>query len=222
MRIGYSLKLCYVLHICATYMYYLFDNIVLPLYGSWLYCVVSYYDYRMNTSLYIQYPDLLSKLDTVAMNIFVWWPVSVFTVTTLQPVSVYFNSLPVEVFHIVTNLIVGDIWFYTLHRLCHHPWLYFLHRQHHEVIHPVGVLALYSHPFDAIVINMGSLFLLHLLLHFSYFQIMMIGTIAMVSTIINSHTGRRVYGHQIHHKYRNCNYGVGIFMDRLLLTNRDA
>jgi sterol desaturase/sphingolipid hydroxylase (fatty acid hydroxylase superfamily) len=200
-------------------MYY-YENILLPFYASWLYCVASYYDYAMNPILYRNYPALFEKIDTLFVNVFFWLPGSLCLTLTLQPVDVLMYSPLTELGHGLLNILAGDLWFYTLHRLCHHPLLYFLHRQHHEVIHPIGVLALYSHPFDAIIINVGSILLLHLLIQFSFFQVFLIGSVATISTIVNSHTGRAHYEHQTHHIYRNCNYGVGLFMDRLFFTTR--
>jgi sterol desaturase/sphingolipid hydroxylase (fatty acid hydroxylase superfamily) len=200
---------------------YLYENVIIPLYGSWLYCVTSYYDYYMNKDLYLTYPNLIDKIDVLFINIFFWLPFSLFCITTIQPVNVFFNSFQIEIMHIIINYILGDVWFYTLHRICHQPKLYFLHKQHHEVINTIGILSLYAHPFDAIIINLGSMMTLHLILQFSFFQIMFIGGIATISTIITSHTGRGIYSHQLHHLYRNCNYGIGLFMDKLLLTYRE-
>jgi len=202
-------------------MYY-YENIIIPFYASWLYCVTSYYDYRRNPDLYKNYPNLFDKIDTLAINVLFWLPLSLWFTLTLQPVQVLMDSPLVELGHTALNIVAGDLWFYSLHRLLHHPLFYWLHKQHHEVIHPVGVLSLYAHPFDAIIVNMGSMLFLHLWIQFSFFQMFLIGTVATVSTIINSHTGRGQYGHQIHHLYRNCNYGLGVFMDRLFLTNRDS
>jgi len=166
----------------------------------------------MNKDLYIKY----HKFDVLFVNVFFWLPFSLFCLTTFQPVNIFFNSFQTEILHIC-----GDIWFYTLHRICHLPTFYFLHKQHHEVINTIGILSLYAHPFDAIIINLGSMMALHLILHFSFFQVMFIGSVATISTIVTSHTGRGIYSHQLHHVYRNCNYGIGLFMDKLLLTYRE-
>jgi len=197
---------------------YLYENIIIPLYGSYIYCVASYYDYYMNKDLYIKYSNLREKLDRVFINVFFWLPFSLFCITTIKPINIFYNSFATELTHISLNLIVGDIWFYTLHRICHTKTFYFLHKQHHEIVNAIGILSLYSHPFDAIIINMGSMMLLHLILGFSFLQIVCIGTLATVSTIINSHTGRTINEHQIHHLKRDCNFGTGLFMDTLLNT----
>lgn len=201
-------------------MPYLYENIIIPFYGTYIYCLASYYDFYMNKDLYIKYPKLIEKLDSTVINVFFWLPFSLFFITTVQPVNVLYNPISTEVFHVIMNYICGDIWFYTIHRICHQPLLYFLHKQHHEVVDTIGILSLYAHPFDAIVINLGSMMALHLILHFSFFQIMLIGSVATISTIINSHTGRAKMGHQLHHLYKNCNYGTGSFMDILMMTDK--
>jgi len=176
----------------------------------------------MNPTLYKNYPGLFDKIDTLAANVFFWLPFCLWAITTIQPVNVLFHSPLTELAHTTLNIVGGDLWFYSLHRLLHHPLFYWLHKQHHEVVHPIGVLSLYAHPFDAIILNMGSMLILHLFLQTSFFQICLLGTFATVNTIVQSHTGRGQYGHHIHHLYRNCNYGIGLFMDRLFLTNRDS
>jgi len=176
----------------------------------------------MNKELYIKYNNLIPKLDATFINVFFWLPFSLCFITTVQPVHVFYNSIGTETLHVCINLICGDMWFYTIHRICHHPLLYFLHKKHHEAVETIGILSLYAHPFDAIVINLGSMMALHLVLQFSFLQIVLIGSAATISTIVNSHTGRTVMGHQLHHQYKNCNYGTGLFMDKLIGTIRDT
>jgi hypothetical protein len=84
----------------------------------------------------------------------------------------------------------------------------------------VGVLALYAHPVDAIIVNLGSMMALHLWLRFSFFQIFLVGTIATTNTILTSHTATKGGHHLLHHRLQTCNYGVGLFMDRLFGTER--
>lgn len=198
---------------------YLFENIIIPLYGSWLYSVASYYDFAMNRDLYIHFPGgLSSKVDGIVESVFGWLPASLCFITTVRPVEVWMDPWYRELTLVALNVVFGDIWFYTLHRTLHHPLLYRFHKKHHEAKNPVGVLALYAHPFDAIVVNLGSMMALHLWLRFSFFQIMCIGTMATVNTIVKSHTGRKTDEHVIHHQRFTCNYGMSLFMDKLFGT----
>ena len=186
--------------------------LLIPLYASWLYTVTSYYDYWRNPSLYTQFPACVDRL---VQNVYGWMPLSLGLTLLIRPVVVWSHPLWQEAYHAFLNLVLGEIWFYTLHRLLHQPCLFWLHRQHHELVTPVGALALYAHPVDAIGVNMGSMLLLHILIGFSFLQLLLIGSVATVSTILTSHTGRTGGPHQDHHRRYTVNYGTGLFMDRL-------
>lgn len=196
---------------------------IIPFYGSWIYCVASYVDYMRNPAAYHNYPGgLTSKLEGIVSSVFGWLPFSLWGLMILRPPSVWIDSLYREAWLVLVNIVFGDIWFYSMHRLLHWQPLYWLHKKHHEAVNPVGILALYAHPFDAIIVNLGSMMIVHLVFGCSAFHIAAIGTLATVSTILTSHTANGVYVHTLHHRYRNCNYGIGLFMDRLLGTDRQV
>jgi sterol desaturase/sphingolipid hydroxylase (fatty acid hydroxylase superfamily) len=196
-----------------------YDNYIIAFYGSWLYCVASWVDYKRDPAAYLNYPGgLAQKLDGIVASVFGWLPAALWFITTVRPTEVWMDSLWREAGLAVLNVVVGDIWFYSFHRLLHWPPLYWLHKKHHEAVRPVGVLALYAHPVDAILVNLGSMMALHLWLRFSFFQIFLIGTIATTNTILGSHTATKDEFHVRHHRLQRYNYGVGLFMDRLLGT----
>jgi methylsterol monooxygenase len=72
-----------------------------------------------------------------------------------------------EAFHIFLNVIFGEIWFYTLHRIMHSKHFYKYHKMHHEMKETLGLFALYAHPFDAIIVNLGSIYYYNFQ-HFKY------------------------------------------------------
>lgn len=188
-------------------------NIIIPFYAAWLYMVSSYYDYSKNKHE-IKNIDKGYNIDVLFTNVFIYLPLSLFLTLTVQPIEQNYYSFARETFHIFLNVVFGEIWFYTLHRLMHTKYLYKYHKTHHEVKETIGILALYAHPFDAIIVNMGSIYVLHLLLQFSAFQVYLVGTCATVNTIINSHSSKRQnLFHQIHHLKFNVNFGLDLFMD---------
>jgi sterol desaturase/sphingolipid hydroxylase (fatty acid hydroxylase superfamily) len=192
-------------------------NIIIPFYSSWLYVCASYYDYSQNKELY---GKLVRRehLQTLFWNVFIIQPFSLYFIITFQPPTVFVDTFWNEISYMCYNLIFGEFWFYTIHYLFHTKYFYKYHKTHHENNEVVGIFALYAHPIDAVLLNIGSIFLLHYLVVFSCFHIYLIGTVATINTIIQSHTGRKNGFHQQHHRCFTCNYGMDYFMDTLFST----
>ncbi len=189
-------------------------NLLIPFYASWLYIVSAYYDYYWNRELYIKF-NFINKIDTLFWNVFFFLPLSLYIILTIQPVDIFCYNYFLEIFHIFLNVIFGEIWFYSWHRLLHNKYFYKLHKKHHELYNPIGIMALYANPFDAIIVNMGSIYVLHYFIGFSVIQVYLVGTIATINTVVNSHSGRIYKFHQIHHTKMNCNFGLDLFMDKI-------
>lgn len=197
-------------------------NIIIPFYASWLYVISSYHDFTKNKDAY-KNVDFINKVDNIFINVFIYLPLSLYITLTIQPIECNFHSIYYESFHIFLNIIFGEIWFYTLHRIMHLKYCYKYHKMHHEMKETLGLFALYAHPFDAIVVNMGSIYVLHLLLQFSAFQVYLVGTYATINTVINSHSSiARKQSHQIHHLKFNVNYGLDLFMDKIFHTRDNS
>ena len=162
-------------------------NIIIPFYASWLYVMSSYYDFSKNKDAY-KNVDFSNKINNIFINVFIYLPLSLYITLTIQPIESNFHSIYFEAFHIFLNIVFGEIWFYTLHRIMHSKYFYKYHKMHHEMKETLGLFALYAHPFDAIIVNMGSIYVLHLLLQFSAFQVYLVGTYATINTVVNSHS----------------------------------
>ncbi len=198
-------------------------NIIIPFYASWLYVMSSYYDFSKNKDAYKNVDFSSNKVDNIFTNVFIYLPLSLYITLTIQPIEYNFYSMYFEVFHIFLNIVFGEIWFYTLHRIMHSKRFYKYHKMHHEMKETLGLFALYAHPFDAIVVNMGSIYVLHLLLQFSAFQVYLVGTYATINTVINSHSSiAHKQSHQIHHLKFNVNYGLDLFMDKIFHTGDNS
>jgi sterol desaturase/sphingolipid hydroxylase (fatty acid hydroxylase superfamily) len=90
--------------------------------------------------------------------------------------SVWFNQLCVEPivlmvlppfplrpwsFWDVRDLLLVLVWtevtFYSVHRLLHHPWLFrWIHARHHTFTTPIPIIAVYAHPMEHLVLNLGT------------------------------------------------------------------
>jgi sterol desaturase/sphingolipid hydroxylase (fatty acid hydroxylase superfamily) len=118
-------------------------------------------------------------------------------------------------------LLVIDFWFYITHRLLHWGGLYTrIHKMHHKFTAPTAVAAVYAHPLEFIVGNLAGVVLGPILTnahpYTAYFWI----SLALVSTC-GAHSGYTFFDaekHDAHHKYFNCNYGVGPICDTLFGT----
>jgi sterol desaturase/sphingolipid hydroxylase (fatty acid hydroxylase superfamily) len=174
-------------------------NVLFPFYAVWLYTTCSYYDFTQQKELYAKQVDL-AKVETIFYNVYAWLPASMGAVLTLKPITADHHSVGLELLHLLLNIVVGEIWFYSLHRMLHLKLFYKFHKKHHEITSTVGLLALYAHPFDAIVVNMGSIY-------------------ATINTVLHSHSSTASNSpHQLHHLRFNVNYGLNLFMDRLFKT----
>lgn len=192
---------------------------IVPFYSSWLYIIASYYDYTRNKELYST--KLQQKhIENLFWNVFVFQPLSLGFLLYIRPPVEPYHSISTEILYIIVQIAFGEVWFYTIHYVIHTKYLYRFHKTHHENNEVIGIFALYAHPLDAVVTNLGSILLLHYFIHFSIFHIYFIGTIATINTIISSHTGTISGFHQMHHRRFTCNYGMNYFMDRLFGTAR--
>lgn len=123
---------------------------------------------------------------------------------------------------IMTALLLIDIFFYITHWIMHHPSIFmWSHKIHHRFKKPVGMEAIYHHWFDLYFSNLLPIFLSLWVLpsksvYTWYFWVFM----ATAVTVLHSHSGWSKSGHNDHHKYSIYHYGVGVFMDHLLGTEK--
>ena len=117
-------------------------------------------------------------------------------------------------------VVMTDVIFYIMHRAFHHPLLYkHVHSRHHAVYPPVAPTALYSHPAEHVLVNLLSVLAPLFMVRASYSVAMVWTTFASLN-VVWSHSETDGI-HTAHHKYRNCNYGVGLYwMDDIFGTKK--
>ena len=193
-------------------------SVLAPLYTSWSYTVISYIDYIRNRDEYLNSEYLPRAFDQLIQNVFVWLPVSIFLLLLSYPTDTLIKEWYMEIFAILFEFIFAEIWFYSLHRLCHHKIMYYLHKTHHEVKDSIGVLALYSSAFESTFVNTGNFYATHIMFNHSQFHIIVTITISLLNTILYSHTPKIRGQHAIHHRTHKYNFGHSLFMDKMFGT----
>lgn len=119
-------------------------------------------------------------------------------------------------------LVIGEVLYYYVHRLLHHPRIYkYIHKMHHQYTAPIAIVSLYAHPLEVLFGNVlaliGPAFFVNM--HVYTFTLsLIIGFLSSLSV----HSGRDIKGrfHDLHHQYFNYNYGSIGILDFLHSTYR--
>ncbi|XP_071516828.1 fatty acid hydroxylase domain-containing protein 2-like [Panulirus ornatus] len=125
------------------------------------------------------------------------------------------------IFELIICIVFEEIGFYYSHRLFHHRLLYkHFHKMHHEWQSPIAITALYAHPLEHMLSNMGPVFLGPLVMGSHVATIWLWVSLALLSTL-NAHSGYHLpffpspEAHDFHHlKFNQC-YGVLGVLDLL-------
>jgi len=130
-----------------------------------------------------------------------------------------------SIFDIIIIYGLIDIFLYGIHRLFHTKYLYKYHKIHHELLDPIGIGAIYTHPIDYICGTIIPLLFPCIIVSAHVNTIAIILFIGITNAIINSHSGynftKKYYNtHHIHHTKFKYNYGTLLFMDKLFNTEK--
>lgn len=187
---------------------------------------------KLQDDKYISFSTYLTVCKTVLFNqIFVTLPMGIiysYWICYCTKINEKADALDLSktLYQLSIFLILEEVLFYYTHRFLHNPYVYkIIHKKHHELTAPIGLAAIYAHPFEHIFSNMIPLFVgpvlckSHPLLTFSWF------TIASINTI-NSHSGYIIgifpnpINHDWHHYSFNENFGLLGVMDYIHGTDR--
>ncbi|CAL4088587.1 unnamed protein product [Meganyctiphanes norvegica] len=124
-------------------------------------------------------------------------------------------------FELIGCILLEEAGFYYSHRLFHHRLFYKrFHKMHHEWQSPISITAIYSHPLEHIISNMGPVFLGPLVFGSHTATIWLWCSMVYLSTL-NAHSGYHLpffpspEAHDFHHlKFNQC-YGVLGVLDLL-------
>jgi len=128
------------------------------------------------------------------------------------------------VFYVGCFLAVEEVLFYYSHRLLHHPLLYrWVHWWHHRWTEPIALITISAHPVEHILSNLLPLIAGPLLLRAPLDITQFWVGIATLNAVI-SHSGYQWSrgSHDLHHLYRQCNFGVLGVLDYLHGTHMRA
>jgi len=118
---------------------------------------------------------------------------------------------------LIAALVLEDALFYYVHRLLHHSWLYKkCHYFHHQVIEPIAMSALYTHPLEHLLLNVSPALIVPWLVRLTgqwlylWFFLVNWGSVSSHCGFVQYLPG--VQFHDDHHLYRTRNFGVlGLF-----------
>ena len=125
------------------------------------------------------------------------------------------------IFDIVCSVFMIDFFLFLSHRLMHCRYLYnWSHKVHHELKNPIGFGAIYSHWFDYIFAVLLPAIYPPLILSSHSYTVMLWIILATSNVVLISHGGydMKDKNHYYHHEKFNCNYGIGLYMDKLCKT----
>lgn len=152
------------------------------------------------------------------------------TITFSNYYPIVYDNVLISCTYYPFLIILSDFYFYISHKPLHSKYLYNLHKHHHTGTLCVAK-SLDANGIEHIVGNLGSFMfgiyvLWYLNIIINYYVISTWVAFATINTCI-SHSNYKCSldngSHNNHHKYRNCNYGFGLYlMDRMMNTYKQS
>lgn len=204
--------------------YYILFNLTYYLSGGFLFVI----DYKQLLTQYklqhVEYENMMAIyrriIPNVLMNTFVYSiPAILIIVLSINRLDLEFNVIRC-IADIIYSALMSDLIFFITHKILHNKNFYHLyHKLHHEVNAPVGLSAAYLTPMD-FYSNIVSIYLPPILLSCHQITVVIWVILSTMNTVMVAHGGFSFVSsfHDKHHEVFNCNYGIGLWVDKLFGT----
>jgi methylsterol monooxygenase len=123
------------------------------------------------------------------------------------------------IYYLMRMILIEEIFFYYAHRLLHQKWIYnYIHSYHHKWAEPIAVMTISAHPVEHLLSNVLPLTVSSINVPYNLVQIWIV--MATANAIID-HSGYYIFihpndgAHDLHHRFRTCNFGVIGLLDYL-------
>lgn len=188
----------------SSILYYLFENIFL---------------YWLLSSMFFNNDDKINRKH-VALILFNQ------TIITFPLVYLYYYNLPSTessilecLFKVFCCYCFQSVYFYFVHRAFHSvDFLYSrFHYVHHIYVKSSPFVAFFAHPVEHLVVNLASVFLGPIVTNMS-FQLLRLWLLFSTTNAVLAHKDDTL--HVLHHRYRMCNFGTRVTLDKMFGTYR--
>ena len=203
----------------AFYMYFLLSYSISSIICFFIDIYIPHTRVKMVTSEKVKH-DYIIMLPTVLTNLIL-----------AQPYFYYFYKYGIisdnyNNYYFIINLflwlITTDVIFYSVHKLFHHKYLYFLHEKHHQFNYTYGIGAIYASIPDFYFANLFPVSAPYWIYSIPPDHCRIITILAVMYTVIISHGGYNISkGHLIHHLKYKYNYGL-LLSDKILNTHTSS
>ena len=119
----------------------------------------------------------------------------------------------IEIMRFIVSICILDVTRYLSHRLFHSKLLYDFHKDNHSYYLPPGWLTANTHPVDWIFGHLVPCAIPLVITGMHFYTTLLWIAVLTISAVNMSNPGRRP-----HYIFKNSNYGLGIFMDRMFQT----
>lgn len=165
-----------------------------------------------------------NNLPLVLYNIFITNFIFIYFITFFLKIEpLYEYNIMKSILDLIIMPFISEIFFWSFHYILHHRLLYSrFHKLHHMNKYTISIDFYYSHPVDVIFGNLLPLSLPLIILGSHLYTIKVWTIFTLFNAIISAHSGFNLgsNSHDIHHEKFIYNYGLNIFMDKLLGTYR--
>jgi len=130
-----------------------------------------------------------------------------------------------NIYKIPLTMLFTEFLFYYTHILFHSYYFWQFHQIHHTSTGPYALCTFHCHPLEMALVNVFPILISAVLAGLNFQTMRLWHMVALSNTIVVAHGGYKCFSpnpHDLHHKYRNCNYGIFGFLDNIHGTYRTS